>query len=143
MPSKSKVCFFFERKDFILENRLKLKAFIESLFKKEKKKLILINYIFCSEKKLLEINRRFLGHDFYTDIITFDLSESANIEAEVYISINRVKENAKFLGIEFNHELHRVIFHGALHLCNYNDKKERDKEKMRKAENFYLKKYFK
>ncbi len=141
MPSKSKVCFFFEEKRFSLQSRSELKAFIESLFKKEKKKLASINYIFCSDKRLLEINRQFLQHDYYTDIITFDLSETDAIQAEIYISIDRVKDNAKTEGVSFKSELHRVIFHGALHLCGYKDKSKVESNKMREKEGLYLKKY--
>lgn len=135
---KPKVHFYFEQKGFNLENRNQLKRFIESIFAKEKKRLSHINYIFCSDKRLLEINRKFLNHDFYTDIITFDLSEGRGTEAEIYISIDRVRENAKNLGYSFKSELHRVIFHGALHLCGYGDKTKKEKEKMRKKEDLYL-----
>ena len=148
MPSKSapskpltKVRFFIEHKKFSLEKRAELKAFIESLFKREKKKLSSINYIFCSDKRLLEINRQFLNHDFYTDIITFDLSESDSTQAEIYISVDRVKDNAKSLGTSFKSELHRVIFHGALHLCGYRDKTNKERKEMRVKESFYLSKY--
>ncbi len=141
--SKSKVCFFFEKPGFSLENRGHLKTFIEALFRKEKKKLGSLNYIFCSDKRLLEINRQYLAHDYYTDIITFDLSASDATEAEVYISIDRVKDNARALGVTFKSELHRVIFHGALHLCGYGDKKIADQKIMRKKEDLYLIKYFK
>jgi probable rRNA maturation factor len=142
MPSLSKVCFFFERRDFNLNNRSGLKKFIESLFKKEGRKLSAINYIFCSDKRLLEINKQFLSHDYYTDIITFDLSESDDVQAEIYISIDRVRDNSKTLGISFKSELHRVIFHGALHLCGYGDKTKKQEEEMRNRENFFLAKYF-
>ncbi len=143
MHSKSKVCFFFEEKGFSLQSRAELKAFIEILFKKEKKKLGSINYIFCSDKRLLEINQQFLRHDYYTDIITFDLSETDFTQAEIYISIDRVKDNAKTEGVSFKSELHRVIFHGALHLCGYKDKSKQEALQMREKESFYLLKYFK
>jgi len=81
-------------------------------------------------------------HDFYTDIITFDLSESRAIIAEIYISIDRVKDNSISLGTSFKSELHRVIFHGALHLCGFRDKTKEEKGKMREKEDFFLKKYF-
>lgn len=100
-----------------------------------------INYIFCTDNALLKINRQFLNHDFYTDIITFDLSESTSVRAEVYISVDRVKDNAQEIGVSFKSEVHRVIFHGALHLCGYKDKSKKEKEKMRRKEEFYLKKY--
>ena len=121
MSSKPKVYFFFEKRDFTLEKRAELKRFVESIFRKEKKQLTSVNYIFCSDKRLLEINRRFLKHNFYTDIISFELSETKFIAGEVYISIDRVKDNAMLLGVSFKSELHRVVFHGALHLCGIDD----------------------
>ncbi len=119
-----------------------MKKFIESLFKREGRKLGSINYIFCSDKRLLEINQQFLSHDYYTDIITFDLSESDAVLAEIYISIDRVRDNSKTLGSSLKSELHRVIFHGALHLCGYGDKTKKQEEEMRAKENLYLNKYF-
>ncbi len=142
MPSQSKVCFFYENNGFSLENRTALKAFVETLFKKEGQKLEALNYIFCSDKRLLHINRQYLKHDFYTDIITFDLSASPATTGEIYISIDRVRDNAKTLGTTFKSELHRVIFHGALHLCGYGDKKKEEVETMRKKEDYWLSRYF-
>lgn len=142
MPSKSKVCFFFESGSITLKNRRALKAFIERVFKKEKRTLKSLNYIFCSDKRLLEINKQFLQHNYYTDIITFDLSDNEFIQAEIYISTDRVRENAKMLGKTFQEEIHRVIFHGVLHLCGYKDKSEKDRSKMRLLEDKYLAAYF-
>jgi probable rRNA maturation factor len=140
--SKSNVCFFFQGVKISLANRTQLKKYIQSIFKKEEKKLGSINYIFCTDKAVLEINRQFLSHDFYTDIITFGLSNIGDpIEAEIYISVDRVKDNATQLGVSFKSELHRVIFHGVLHLCGYKDKSKGEIEKMRSKEEFYLKKY--
>jgi probable rRNA maturation factor len=141
-PSKSKVCFFYDQVKISLRNKTALKKFIEQLFKKEGRRLNSLNYIFCSDKKLLEINRQFLNHDYFTDIITFDLSESTEpTSAEIYISIDRVRDNALNHDESFQSELHRVIFHGALHLCGYSDKKKAEKLKMREKENFYLATY--
>lgn len=138
-PSQSKVCFFFDGVKTGLPNRGELKYFIERLFRKEGKKLGSLNYIFCSDKKLLQINRDYLKHDYYTDIITFDLSPgSLSVEGEIYISIDRVKDNAKQLGVSFRSELHRVIFHGALHLCGYGDKTKAQVQEMRRFEDKYL-----
>jgi probable rRNA maturation factor len=142
-PSKSKVCFFFQEAKITLNDREALKRFILSIFKKEGKKHGSINYIFCADKILLKINQQFLKHDFYTDIITFDLSEGETIQAEIYISVDRVKQNARQLGLPLREELHRVIFHGILHLCGYGDKKEEERAKMRAREEFYLSQYFK
>jgi len=143
MPSKSKVCFFFQDVKINLTNRTQLKKYIESLFKRENKTLGSVNYIFCTDKALLEINRQYLSHDFYTDIITFDLSESKVIQAEIYISLDRVRENALNLGVSLKLELCRVIFHGVLHLCGFKDKSEKEKIKMREKEEFYLTRYLK
>lgn len=142
MPSKSKVCFFFDNGDFVLRNRTRLKQFLQVIFREEGKKLDSLNYIFCSDKRILEINQQFLLHNYYTDIISFDLSETTSVRAEVYISIDRVKENARNFGVSFKSELHRVIFHGALHLCGYEDKEKAKKEEMREMEDYYLFKYF-
>jgi rRNA maturation RNase YbeY len=142
MPTPSKVCFFFETKGFTLENRTALKAQVENLFRKEGKKLESLNYIFCSDKRLLDINRQYLQHDYYTDIITFDLSAGPATLGEVYISIDRVKDNAQTLGTSFKSELHRVIFHGALHLCGYGDKKKEEAQVMRSREDYWLSRYF-
>lgn len=123
-------------------NRTSLKEFLVFLFKKEKKSLRSLNYIFCSDNYLLEINRQYLNHDFYTDIITFELSADKSSEGDIYISIDRVKDNAIRFNTSFNKELHRVIFHGALHLCGYKDKSKADEQKMREREDFYLQQYF-
>jgi rRNA maturation RNase YbeY len=140
---KTKVHFFSYDIPPNLKNATKLKQFIESIFKKERQSLASINYIFCSDKVILEINKRYLNHDFYTDVITFDLSPNNKaITAEVYISIERIRENAKQLGLSIKSEFHRVLFHAVLHLCGYNDKKNKDKEIMRKRENDLLVKYF-
>ena len=141
--SKSKVYFFYQGVKPGLQDRTKLKKFIELVFKKEGKRLLSINYIFCTDEALLEINKQFLKHDFYTDIITFDLSETADLTAEIYISIDRVRDNANTLGTSFKSELHRVIFHGVLHLCGYKDKTEIEKAKMRGKEDSYLLSYLK
>jgi rRNA maturation RNase YbeY len=140
---KTKVYFFSHDISTSLGNTAKLKHFIESIFKKELQKLDSINYIFCSDKVILEINKKYLNHDFYTDVITFDLSrDDEGISAEVYVSIERIKDNAKELGLTIRSELHRVLFHAVLHLCGYNDKKKKDREIMRKKEGELLIKYF-
>ena len=130
---------FFES-GITLENRSKLKLFLTSLFKREKKPLESLVYVFCSDDYLLGINRQYLDHDFYTDIISFDLGESKRspVVGEIYISTDRVRENAKSNNASLKKELHRVIFHGALHLCGYKDKSEKEKEQMRKKEDEYL-----
>ena len=123
-----------------LKQRRPLKLFISYLFKKEKKKLQSLDIIFCSDDYLLEINKKHLQHNFYTDIITFDMSDSLNsgIIGELYISTDRVRDNATTLNVSFKTELLRVIFHGALHLCSYKDKKTSDIKIIRQKEDEYL-----
>ncbi|MES2374785.1 MAG: rRNA maturation RNase YbeY [Bacteroidota bacterium] len=122
-----------------LPGKTELKAFIQSVFKKEKRALDSITYIFCSDEFLLQMNRDFLKHDYYTDIITFGLSErNEPVEAEVYISLDRVKDNATTMRVTFKEETLRVIFHGALHLCGYKDKKKSEIVLMRSKEDHYL-----
>ena len=138
-----KIQFYFLDRKPALKERTRLKLFIENLFMLEKQKLAKLSYIFCSDEHLLGINNNFLKHDFYTDVITFDLSTSKiETDGEVYLSTDRIKDNAKQLGVSFKEELHRVIFHGALHLCGYKDKNKADEQQMRSAENRYLKQYF-
>ena len=138
-----KVQFYSLNRSPVLRERNRLKLFIENLFMAEKKKLGNLSFIFCSDEHLLSINKDFLKHDFYTDVITFDLSSSKNeTEGEVYLSVDRIKDNANKLGVSFKEELHRVFFHGALHLCGYKDKSKTDQQQMRLAENKYLKLYF-
>ena len=127
-----------------LKNRVALKSFIEKSVKKEGLSIESLNYVFCSDKYLLEINKQFLDHNYYTDIISFDLSEvSGQLIGEVYISVDRVKDNAKTHGASFTEELLRVIFHGALHFCGYKDKKPADVKKMRQMEDLWLSAYMK
>jgi rRNA maturation RNase YbeY len=127
-----------------LRFRTKLKAFISKQCQKEGIRIEALQYVFCSDAYLLDINKRFLNHDFYTDIISFDLSEKkGSLVGDVYISIERVKENAKTEGNLYMHELLRVIFHGALHFCGYKDKKPADVKVMRSMEDKWLKAYLK
>ena len=127
-----------------LRFRTKLKTFIGKQCQKEGVRIEALQYVFCSDAYLLDINKRFLNHDFYTDIISFDLSEQkGSLVGDVYISIERVKENAKTEGNLYMHELLRVIFHGALHFCGYKDKKPADVKVMRSMEDKWLKAYLK
>jgi len=138
----AKIHFHFLDRTPALTGRNALKQFVETLFDKEQAKLESLTYVFCSDEYLLQVNRDFLKHDFYTDVITFDLSSNKNeVAGEIYISIDRVKENAQTLGVSFRNELHRVIFHGALHLCGYKDKTKADISIMRSREDKYLKDY--
>lgn len=136
--------FFYQDTSFHFPQRNALKQFIEKLFRKEGKKLASLNIIFCTDKALLQINQQFLQHDYYTDIITFPLSPKGEpVEAELYISVDRVKDNAVTGGLSFKAELHRVIFHGCLHLTGYNDKSSQQIKTIREREDHYLRLYFK
>jgi rRNA maturation RNase YbeY len=123
---------------FKLKNKAKLKLWIKSVVEKEKHTLGTINYVFCDDAELLEINLKHLNHNTFTDIITFDYTEGVKINSDIFISINRVEENAKKFKVSFEEELHRVMIHGVLHLCGYKDKSKSDTELMRKKENWAL-----
>jgi probable rRNA maturation factor len=121
------------------KDKTRVKSFVEELFLKENRQLQKLEYIFCSDNYLLEINKSFLQHDYFTDIITFDLSVSKDETiGEIYISVDRVRENAMTHSATFQTELLRVIFHGALHLCGYKDKKKSEITIMREKEDYYL-----
>ena len=127
-----------------LKNKRKLSAFIDGLVSTYMKgvQTSAITYVFCNDPFLLEMNKNFLDHDTYTDIISFDLSESKkDLQGEIYISIDRVKENARQYHTTYTDELHRVIFHGVLHLCGFKDKKEKDQKIMRENEDYCLEHY--
>ena len=140
-PTNAKIQFHILQPVSLTE-RTRLKQFIIKLFRQEKKPLAELSYIFCSDQYLLEINRQFLQHDFYTDIITFPLADPGQpISGEIYISVDRVRDNAREFGSSIQQELLRVIFHGALHLCGYKDKSPRDEKLMRAMEDKYLELY--
>jgi len=128
-----------------LKDKRKLSAYLEKLARKHLKvKAVRLAYIFCSDDHLHKMNRQFLNHDTLTDIITFDMSEfNDTLEGEMYISVERVRDNAEKFGVSYADELHRVIFHGALHLCGFKDKKDADIKEMRKQEAKCLKDYTK
>ena len=121
-----------------LRKKKEIQSFVIHIFKNEKKDLNQINYVFCTDEYLLDVNKSFLQHDYYTDIITFDLSEGSGTIGEIYISVDRVKENSRMLQNDFRNEMLRVIFHGALHLCGYKDKKKSEITIMREKEEHYL-----
>lgn len=139
--SKRMIKFINHDRNFNFSRKTVLKEFIVELFKREKRKAGTIQYIFCSDEYLLQMNRQFLQHDYYTDIITFDLGNTDQVDAEIYISTDRVKENAAGFDEPLKRELLRVIFHGALHLCGYGDKTKSEITLMRLKENEYLKRF--
>lgn len=133
--------FHSKRVKFKLKNQSKAQAWLLEIAAKYKKEIVELNYIFCSDNHLLKINQNFLNHDYYTDIITFDNNPapSKKIMGDIFISIHRVKDNAKQYGVSFEEELNRVIAHGLLHLCGLKDKTPTDEKKMRRAEEEALK----
>ena len=128
------ISFFSEDIDFKLVQQERVARWIEAVIKKENARLQAMNYIFCSDQYLHQLNVKYLNHDTLTDIITFPYSQAPTIEGDLFISIERVKENAKQLGLSFEEELHRVIIHGVLHLCGYGDKTESEAKLMRQKE---------
>ena len=138
----NKISFHFNNVSIELKNRQLLKRFITDLFKQENTHFSKLDYIFCTDSFLLGLNKVYLQHDYFTDIITFNLADTHTpVIGELYISTDRVRENAKILGLAFREELLRVMFHGALHLCGYVDKRLVEKDQMTFKENFYLELY--
>jgi probable rRNA maturation factor len=116
-------------------------SWLELVCKEEMKEVGDINYIFCNDEYLLEINRSYLDHDYYTDVITFDYSEGPCLSGDIFVSIDRVMENAKDFNVSFLNELCRVVVHGILHLAGYKDKLKDDEQLMRSKEDYYLLNY--
>jgi rRNA maturation RNase YbeY len=130
---EEKIIFNVEEIDFELQNTEGVTKWIEQVIALEKKRLGGISYIFCSDDYLHKLNVQYLDHDTLTDILTFPYNRSP-IEGDIFISIDRVKDNAQDLNIAFENELHRVIIHGVLHLCGYLDETDEEEEMMRKKE---------
>jgi len=138
----SRIVFYDLKSARFLKDRKKIKDFILSVFVEEGKVLNSLNIVLCDDEYLLSINKEFLQHDYYTDIITFDLSnDDSEIDCELYISIDRVIDNAIQVKSNKIIELHRVIFHGCLHLCGYGDKSSTEEIIMRSKEDYYIQKY--
>ena len=133
------IVFFNEDIDFKFQGKTKFKAWLKKVADKEGVSINNLNYIFCSDEYLHKINLEYLHHDTYTDIITFDNSEEeSTIEGDIFVSIERVRENSQTLNTIFEEEVKRVIVHGLLHLCGYDDHTPEDKAKMRKLEDEYI-----
>jgi len=131
--------FFNEDVEFKVAQPRKTKTWLKNIIETEGFELNQINYIFCSDEYLIGINQQYLNHDFYTDIITFDNSEKEGVvEGDIFISIDRVKENAEQLSKPFTEELSRVLAHGVLHLVGYDDHEDEDEQLMREKEDFYI-----
>jgi probable rRNA maturation factor len=132
------VNFFQEEIRFKLPHPRITSRWIRNVAESEKSNLTFINFIFCSDRYLKKINLEYLAHDTFTDIITFDYSDSTGIQGDVFISVERVKENSQQFDTSFDEELHRVMVHGVLHLLGYSDKTKASKSLMRKKEDAYL-----
>ncbi len=135
MPSVSFAC---EQTEYSISNQPETINWFVSVCKSEQKSLSELTYIFCSDDYLLELNQKHLSHDYYTDVITFDYSEESIVSGDVFISIDRVKDNAATVGVPLREELDRVMIHGLLHLLGYKDKSVQEKEQMTLKEDFYL-----
>ncbi|HNY59007.1 MAG TPA: rRNA maturation RNase YbeY [Bacteroidales bacterium] len=134
------IYFFNEDVNYRIRHKRLIKDWIQKTILKEGKTPGSINIILCSDEYLVKLNEKYLKHDTFTDIITFDNSDKEIVSGDLYISIQRVKENALTYLQNTVDELHRVIIHGILHLCGYDDKSENESAKMRAAESFYLSK---
>ncbi|GEM66529.1 endoribonuclease YbeY [Sphingobacterium mizutaii NBRC 14946 = DSM 11724] len=132
--------FFSEDIDFTLKEKQKVRQWIGATIKAEGfKRVGELSFVLCSDAYLLEINKQYLDHDTFTDIVTFDSSEDEGVIAgDIFISVERTMENAKKFNVSERDELHRVIIHGILHLCGYYDKKKEDKTLMTEKEDYYL-----
>lgn len=131
------VLFFSEDLDFNLQSQDAIANWLLEISSLENKEIHSLNYIFCSDSYLLELNKKYLNHNYFTDIITFQ-GEGNGLEGDIFISIHRVQDNAKSLKISFENELHRVIAHGLLHLIGYKDKSEAELQVMRTKEDWCL-----
>ena len=132
--------YFFEEISTIAIDE-DISTWLEDIIVNEEKKLGKIQYIFCDDEYLLNVNREYLQHDFYTDIITFDYVKGKKISGDIFVSLPRIKDNAVQLSTDENEELKRVLAHGILHLCGYKDKSEEEQTMMTEKENYYLSKY--
>jgi len=135
-----RINFFSEETDFVIDQPPLIINWLEAIAKQENQEIDTLNYVFCSDEYLLKINRDYLQHDYYTDIITFDNRDGANdpIESDIFVSIDRVMENASEQNIPFENELKRVLAHGLLHLLGFNDKTVDQQKVMREKEEAYL-----
>ena len=129
---------FSSQNDFVLEQFERVEDWLKAAALKESYGIESLGYVFCSDDFLLEINQQFLDHDTLTDIVTFDYTEGTILNGEIYISTDRVADNAKDFNVNFETELRRVIIHGLLHMCGYGDKTEDEKSRMRSKEDEYL-----
>ncbi len=132
------VAFYFEDTDFKLRHKTRIKEWLRLVAESEVFTLGNISVILCSDNYILDINQKYLQHDYFTDIITFDYSEGGRISGDLFISVDSVRENSVEYETEFEDELHRVIVHGILHLIGYDDYTEDEIKTMRSKEDYYL-----
>ncbi|TWP29288.1 rRNA maturation RNase YbeY [Apibacter muscae] len=132
---------YFSNNNFKLKNKQKIRNWLNKAISMENHVVGNINYIFCSDEQLLEINIKYLDHDYYTDIITFDYKENNRVSGDLYLSTDRIIDNAKLNNISFDEEIIRVLIHGILHIIGYNDKSPNESKLMRAKENFYINLY--
>lgn len=132
------VRYFFEDTDFVFKPKKINNLWLKTVADSEVKKIGQVNIIFCSDNYILDINQKYLQHDYFTDIITFDYCENDVLSGDLFISVDSVRENSVFYKTEFTDELNRVIVHGLLHLIGYDDHSDEDIKMMRSKENYYL-----
>lgn len=134
-----KILYFSEGTNFVFKNKRKIRQWIRSCLHEEKRTLGFVNFVYCNDSYLLQLNIKYLGHQTLTDILTFDNSEQVGIiSGDIFISIERVKENSVKYNTSFLNELHRVMIHGILHLCGYHDSLKSEKAAMRSKEDYCL-----
>ncbi len=139
--TRASIHFFSEDIDFPNIHKKEVKDWIIRLIQSKKKEAGKLNFIFVSDDKILEVNKQYLNHDYYTDVITFDYCEGKTISGDIFISLDTVKSNASLYKQDFSKELHRVIIHGVLHLIGYQDKTDAEAKEMRTQENLALELY--
>lgn len=132
------ISYYFEDVDFVLKSKVLTSKWLRLVAESEIRKIGNITIIFCSDNYILDINQKFLQHDYFTDIITFNYNEGDKLSGDLFISVDSVKENSIEFGSEFNDELNRVIVHGLLHLIGYDDHTDEDSKEIRSKENYYL-----
>jgi probable rRNA maturation factor len=144
MPKKFiPIYFHYLTSPLYLPQRYTIKKFLLSVFEHHSKSVENLNYIFCTDNYLLNLNKNYLNHNYYTDIITFELNQPIQpIQADIYISVERARDNAKSYNVPIIHEIMRLIIHGALHLCGYKDKSEEEFKKMKSLEELHLSRWF-
>ena len=132
------ISYYFEDIDFIFKGKTATNRWLRLVAESEIRRIGNISIIFCSDNYILDVNQKYLQHDYFTDIITFDYCEGDRLSGDLFISVDSVRENAVEYGTEFSEELYRVIVHGVLHLIGYDDHNDEDIAMMRKKENYYL-----